>query len=112
MLLLCSLFISCIKAADVPSETDSNASVTSENPVLIATEDLPTDGTPNLIQPRDNSTQPPIDSSNATQSESAEDLLISTKSDPDYTGYTVAFVSLVAVVAVALSVVVLKRVRK
>jgi hypothetical protein len=118
MVLLCSFLVSSVSATDdnTTREPTPDTPSTSDNPVLIATQDNDTttsDSDPNLYQTRDNSTttttDPPIANDN---SESGDGLLISTQSSPDYTGYLAAGIALVLVIALSSFVIVFMKRRK
>jgi hypothetical protein len=115
--LFCSFLVSSVSATDdnttVAPTPDTH--LASDNPMLIATQDNATtsDGDSTLYQNRDNSTTTATDPPTANDtSESGDGWLISTQSSPDYTGYLVAGIALVAVIALSSFVIVFMKRRK
>lgn len=118
MVLLCSFLVSSVSATDdnTAREPTPDTPSTSDNPVLIATQDNDTttaNSDPNRYETRDNSTttgtDPQITNNN---SESGDGLLISTQSSPEYTGYLVAGIALISVIALSSFVIVFMKRRK
>jgi hypothetical protein len=118
ILLLCSVLVSIASATDedVTREPTSPTPVSSDNPVLIVTQDNVTttsDGDASTYPARDNGTAAAIDSqAGAGSNESSENSLISTKSSPDYTVFFTACATVVAVIVLSTLVVVLKKRRE
>ena len=105
-LLFCWFLVSSASATDDNTTRDPTPDTpsTSDNPVLIATEDNATtsDVDTATYQARDNSSNTTIDPPTVNDaSESDDGLLISTQSSPDYTGYLVAGLALVTVIALS-----------
>lgn len=115
-MLLGSFLISTVSATDDNTNNDptQDMPVSSDNPILIAQENSTTilEDDPVLIQQPDNSTleitDPRIYSS---ENDSDDNLLISTQTKPDYTGYFVGIIALVAVISVS-AFAILKRYKK
>ena len=118
MVLLCSFLVSGVSATDDNTTRDPTLDTpsASDDPVLIATQgnDATTsDGDPALYQARDNSTTTATEPPTANDtSESGDDLLISTQSSPDNSGYIVAGIALVAMIALSSFVILFMKRRK
>ncbi len=107
LMLLCTFFVSTVRAADeVPFTTAPDNPLVTDEPNLISTADNSTSDNPSLIAPRENAT---ATDTSVTGGDPDDNSLLSGKTSPDYTGYFVAAVALLAVIAVGLGVVVLRK---
>ncbi len=111
--LLCAPLISMALAqADenrTPDSTGDNSGLTSDNPMLIASDDNVTSGSddePMLIQPRDSNT---TDDASTTGQTEDEPNLIATNTTPDNTALFVGVGALAAAIAVVAVAVVYSR---
>jgi hypothetical protein len=115
-LLLCSILVSNASAADdnytrtpteeTPGTSDNPMATATQEPNLIATQDgTTTDDSAQLYQQRDNSTAQQTDVDGAKYG----DMLISTQTTPDYTGYFVVAGVLVVVIILSLIFIFVKK---
>jgi hypothetical protein len=116
MLLLCSILVSSVKAADdnqtitstdqTPIASQEPALTSTEEPNLIATENgTTTNDNSQLYEQRDNSTAQATDTSGSE----SNNMLLSAQTAPDYTVYIVAAAALVAVIALSLVFIFVKK---
>jgi hypothetical protein len=114
--LLCSILISSASATDdnlirtptdeTPVASDNPTAIATQEPNLIATENgTTTDDSTQLYQQRDNSTAQQKDFDGAESG----DMLISTQTTPDYTGYAVVAGVLVVVIVLSLIFIFMKK---
>ena len=116
ILLICSILVSSVSATDddltrtptdeTPVASDSPTAIANQEPNLIATENsTTTDDSTQLYQQRDNSTAQQTDVDGAESG----DMLISTQTTPDYTGYVVVAGVLVVVIVLSLILILVKK---
>ena len=116
ILLLCSILVSSASAADdnltrtatdeIPVASDNPTIPATQEPNLIATQNgTITDDSTQLYQQRDNSTAHQTDVDGAEYG----DMLISTQTTPDYTGYVAVAGVLVVVIVLSLIFIFVKK---